>query len=331
MKEKTAADKLAEKTFHSKKIQESWQGHMDAFGPILEPAFREDYQSRIHLCAALNLISNRKIRQGLEKLSMLEEKCLCDADWAAYYFFHAVAAELSSGQPEKIVEYYTKAGEYHHKFYLPYFKLARYAHFAADFDAGEKWYWKTISCLENRNMTQKEAHALASSYSNLCSCLTMMHRYEEALTALERSKQAFDRLPTRYASEAMLYAAMGEPEKVEQVTALIKKQAPGYLEPTEDMTNQILSGTHAHFTELPIEEEKIKNFWTWFRAEEVTEEALNRELLNVFPFMQRHLRPRIENNTIFLRDFYVKALSHGYQILLSARPEDISSEFQIIH
>lgn len=325
MKKNTIADKAAEKTFNSKLIQESWQGHMEAFGPILEPAFAEDYQSRVHLTAALNLISNRKIKQGLEKLNALESKCVCDADWAAFYFFHAVAAELSS-KPADIVSYYEKAAEFHHKFYLPYIKLARYAHFAADFDTAEGWYWKGIACLDGGALSQKEAQSLASAYSNLASCLTMMHRYEEAGTMLERSKAVVDRLPTRLATEAILYAAMGEGEKTEDILSLIQKQAPAYLEPTQDMTKQILSGTHAHFSALPIEEDKVAQFWTWFAAETVTEESLNAELSKVFSFMQRPLKAKIRDNTIIVRDFYVKALAIGYEMLAASAPDGIHLE-----
>ena len=325
MKEKNMANKLAEKTFHSELIQKSWQGHMEAFGPILEPAFREDYQSRVHLTAALNLISNRKIKEGLEKLKMLEDKCVCDADWAAYWFFHAVAAELSQ-KPDVIVSCYEKSAQYHHKFYLPYIKLARYAHFAADFDRAEQWYWRGISCLEMGPLIQKTAHALASAYSNLASCLTMMHRYEEAAAMLERSRQAFDRLPARLATEAILCAAMGQEEKTNGLLEIMKKQAPAYLEPTLDMTGRILSGTHAHFTLLPVDPEMVKAFWDWFGAAVVTEEALNEELLKVFPFMQRSLQAKFRYDTLCLRDFYVNALTAGYGVLAEAAPDGIRLE-----
>ena len=49
MRKETFADKLARKTFESSAIQKSWQTHMQAFGPILEPTFVNDYQSKIHL------------------------------------------------------------------------------------------------------------------------------------------------------------------------------------------------------------------------------------------------------------------------------------------
>lgn len=329
MKEKNIADKMAEKAFNSKKIQDSWLAHMAAFGPILEPAFETDFQSRVHLTAALNLLSNRKVKESVEKLAQLKEKCVTDADWAAWHFFMGVVAELSS-KPKEIVACYEKAAEYDHKFYLPYIKLARYAHFDANFDAAEKWYWKGISCLENKNLTEREAAALASTYANLCSCLTMMHRYEDACMALERSKAAADKVPSRLASEAILYAAMGQQEQVSAVLELIKKQVPGLLAPTVDMTEQIAKGEHAHFAAVPMEEGKIDAFWKWFSTGEITEDNVQTELAKVFSFMQRPMQVHINNNEIQIRDFYTTALSEGCKTLLHSCPDTVRKNYQFI-
>ena len=74
MKKETIADKMARKAFFSEEVQRQWAVHMGAFGPILEPAFEEDFQSRIHLLAALNHLSRRDLRAGLKKLEQLREK-----------------------------------------------------------------------------------------------------------------------------------------------------------------------------------------------------------------------------------------------------------------
>lgn len=37
------AEKLAKKSFYSAEIQKSWTAHMQIFGPVLEPAFAENY------------------------------------------------------------------------------------------------------------------------------------------------------------------------------------------------------------------------------------------------------------------------------------------------
>ena len=80
MKKETFAEKLARKSFESAGVQRSWKVHVQAFGPILEPAFAEDFQTRIHLINALNHISNRDLKTGLKKLQLIEKACETDAD-----------------------------------------------------------------------------------------------------------------------------------------------------------------------------------------------------------------------------------------------------------
>ena len=71
MKKETLAEKLARKIFQSRAFQRGWNVHVQAFGPILEPAFAEDYPARIRLSAALNLLSRQKLAEALQKLQAL--------------------------------------------------------------------------------------------------------------------------------------------------------------------------------------------------------------------------------------------------------------------
>ena len=68
-------------------LQQSWEVHRPAFGPILEPAFAENPQVRITLIAALNHISRREIQRGLELLKQIKEFCIYEEDKAAWTFF----------------------------------------------------------------------------------------------------------------------------------------------------------------------------------------------------------------------------------------------------
>jgi len=126
---------------------------------------------------------------------------------------------------------------------------------------------------------------------------------------------------------------MGEPEKVNAVIQVMEKQGPGLLEPTLDMTEKILKGEHAHFCAYPIEEDKLHTFWTWFTDAELSEEAVAKQLAEIFPFMQRPLQVRMEGSVVFFRDFYVKALTIGYALLLDVCPADIREriQFKIVH
>ena len=57
------------------KLLHSWEVHRQAFGPILEPAFQENKEARIHLLAALNLLSRKEVEKAREKLILLKEYC----------------------------------------------------------------------------------------------------------------------------------------------------------------------------------------------------------------------------------------------------------------
>ena len=47
-------------------FQKSWDTHMEAFGPILGPAFMQNFEARVHLTAALNSLSKGKQKLFLQ-------------------------------------------------------------------------------------------------------------------------------------------------------------------------------------------------------------------------------------------------------------------------
>ena len=68
-------------------LWQSWETHRQAFGPILEPAFEENQEARVLLIDALNHISRREVKQGMELLKKLAPFCAYDEDRAAWAFF----------------------------------------------------------------------------------------------------------------------------------------------------------------------------------------------------------------------------------------------------
>lgn len=249
MEKRSLADKMAEKTFKTGAIQKSWQYHVQAFGPILTPAFPGDYQALTHLCAALNHISNRKVREGLNKLEQVEKRCKTDADFAALMFARGLAYDMV-GDVANMVQFYRKAGEYGHSFYLLDLKLAKAEHGAGEFVSAEADYRRAISLLEADD-GDTVAHwdiILGSAYTNLASCLTMQYRYEEAEAMLARSKEIIAEQSGRGATEAILYAAMGRADKVEECIEALEAYMPQLVEPVRETTREILEGRHPHFT-----------------------------------------------------------------------------------
>lgn len=344
------ADKIAKKTFNSPDFQKSWAAHMAAFGPILEPAFAEDYQSRVHLTAALNLISNRNISNGLKKLQSLQGKCKNDADKAALLFFMGVCFEMM-GHQEQMLECYTYANEYEHRFYMPYLKVAKFYLNGHIYDRAADGYARGIACFTATGLDDQSRLILGSAYTNQATCLMMMHRYEEAEAALATSQNLYPDAPGRAATEATLHALRGDREQVEACLAALKEHVPETWEEVRETTERILAKEDPLFFPVELDDGKIAEFWQWFTAEEAAlvsmleaqkyEAAVTSvadRLLEAFPFLEE--QPYIalgkdEHGFILeLHDMYAVAVMNAYETLLQSRPGEETEHlirFVIVH
>ncbi len=226
-------------------LRQSWEIHRQAFGPILEPAFQENQQVRILLINALNHISRREVSRGMELLKEIAPHCIYDEDKAAWAFFVGLCFEMG-GAKKQMQEWYQRAGEYRHRFYLPYLKLAKIYHSNAQFEKAKEHYETGIACLLEMPEGEKDEVVLGSAYTNLTSCLTMLYQYPAAEAAWELAQQ-YPLQPGAAATAAILYAAMGNAEKSNQYIALLKERAPAWTAQTQAMTQQILDGSHPHF------------------------------------------------------------------------------------
>ncbi len=226
-------------------LRHSWEVHRQAFGPILEPAFVENPQVRILLINALNHISRREIKRGMELLKEIRPHCIYDEDKAAWAFFVGLCFEMA-GARDQMLEWYEKAGEVGHRFYLPYLKLAKAAHSAAQLEKAKRYYNTAIDCLLEMPDNDKDEIMLGAAYTNLTSCLTMLHRYADAESAW-KSAQQYPLQPGAEATAAILYAAMGNAEKVEHYIEKLKEKLPAWVAKTQEMTQQIRNGTHPDF------------------------------------------------------------------------------------
>lgn len=223
-------------------LQQSWEVHRQAFGPILEPAFAENPQVRITLIAALNHISRREIQRGLELLKQIKEFCIYEEDKAAWTFFVGLCFEMG-GAKEQMLKWYADAGKFHHRFCLPYLKLAKAAHSSGDFQSAKGYYETAIECLLEMPENDRDDVILGSACTNLTSCLTMLHQYEAAEKAWVAAQQ-FPAQPGAAATGAILYAAMGRKAEVDALIAQLKQTMPAWVAQTEEMTQAILDGTH---------------------------------------------------------------------------------------
>ena len=226
-------------------LRQSWEIHRQAFGPILEPAFTENPQVRVTLIAALNHISRREIQRGLELLKQIKEHCVYDEDKAAWTFFVGLCFEMG-GAKEQMLKWYADAGKFHHRFYLPYLKLAKAAHGSNRLQEASQYYQTAIECLLEMPETDRDDVILGSACTNLTSCLTMLHQYEAA----ERAWLAAQKLPAQPAAAAtgaILYAAMGDAEKANAWIEQLKQTMPALVPRIQETAQAILDGTHPEF------------------------------------------------------------------------------------
>lgn len=339
-------DSMAKKAFEKEDIQQSWRVHLQAFGPILEPAFREDYASRIHLTAALGRISRNDIRGGLDKLMPLRKALKNDADRAAWLFFLGLAFE-QAGDIRNTLECYQQANAYEHRFYLPYLKVARYAYEDMAYEASARNYRKAISCFDGTGLGEQEKTIVASAYTNLASCLTLMHRFDEAHQALDTSRQIVPDAAGRLGTEAILYAAQGKQTQAQQCLDQLEQSMPDSAAAVHEAVDPILNGSNPHFFLQPIDSDKLDTFWNWFSRTESSireqiqkgegENALQQicdQLHLIFPFLDR--APWVgyqkeEKDTLILEDYFSVSLESGYRQLLACRPESINQIWNFIH
>ena len=339
MEKETIADKLARKAFEKADFQKSWQVHMAMFRPILEPAFEGNYQAKIHLCAALNNISRRDLKGGLDKLQLIKTKLETSADRAAWLFFAGLCFDMA-GQTEQMLLCYKGAEQEGHRFYMPHMKVAKFYQQGCLYDRAEEYFRKAIACFDGTGLGDQDKLIMGSAYASLATCYTMMHEYDEAQKTLENSRILFADGPGRSAVEAVLYAALGETEKTEAALAVLQNHAPQAYPEVKASTERILNGTDPMFCKLEIDKAKLLDFWIWFReqgsyiAEKPEEGAqlISERLNEMFPYGDQELEAAIEpvesGYVVLLPHYYSVAMVHGYEELLFERPDDLDGNWK---
>lgn len=319
----------------------AWETHRQAFGPILEPAFKDNPSVRIPLTAALNCISRREVQRGIEILQTIKAQCICNEDKAAWTFCVGLAFEMA-GDKDKMMRWYARAGKYGHRFYLPYLKVAKAAYEDIRYDLAAKNYALGIECLLETEESEKENAILASAYVNFCALLTMMHRYGEAEQAWETAKN-YPLPSASYGTAAILYAAKGDRKRTEEFLNVLKKKLPSYYEDIRARCDGILEGRNGHFSVIPFEKEKTNDFWQWFEAkagilfaklENEDGEALSAiaaRLKTVCPLFLKEPRLRAQKTEsgflLTFEDFYAKTLTAELPLFFEACPAGLRAKF----
>ena len=346
MKKLSFADKMAKKSFESPKFQQSWEAHMAAFGPILSPAFEENFQAKVHLTAALNLISTRQLGPGLDKLKLMKKYCETDADRTAILFFMGICFEMM-GDTENMLAFYCAANDFGHSFYMPYMKAGKILLSRHEYEKAYESYLGAVNCFTATGLSEEDKRILGSAYTSLASSLLMMLRFDEAKAALATSRDLCPDAPGRAAVEAPLYALQGDKDALDKCLASLKAFSPDVYDALRDTTDGILAGTDPKYFAVPLEEDKIAAFWNWFEEfspkmhslleQEAYEQAMTpvgEHMLLAFPFLEELPYIALGKNetgyVLELHDCYAVAIAHAYEELLNACPESIRQQWQFV-
>ena len=346
MAKESLASKMARKALSRGDVQQSWQVHTQAFGPILEPAFTDNSQARVHLTAALNMISARNPAAALIKLKALQKAVVTTEDRAALLFCFGLWAE-SMGNQEQMVAYYTHANQCGHKFYLPYLKIAKFCLANRMYAEAEDHFRKAIACFEAAALSDGDKIILGSAWANLATCLTMLHCYEDAWTALANSEALCPEAPGRAAAAAVLHALKGDEAQAEACVATLETHSPEAAGPVRQSVSKILAKTDPLFFPVPVDAEKIAAFWQWFASYEGDMKRLldrqkyddgltpvAKQLLETFPFLENIPNVGLGKNdrgyVVELKDYYAVGIVDAYQQLTAACPEAIKANWQFV-
>ena len=221
-------------------FQNSWDTHMAAFGPILAPAFKDNFEAKIHLTAALNNISRREFEKCFIKLNILKDMCSSDEDCAAWFFCMGLAFEFS-GMKDEMLRYYNECVKYEPSFSLPYLMIAKCSHAEGNPAFAEKYYEKAVHFLEEEHLPTQTPRIISSVYVNYFSCLTSIGKYSEAETYLKESEEIFQDFPERLHYAAILYAYMGNNKKYNEYMLLLEKENPNLYKTTKKLIEELQS------------------------------------------------------------------------------------------
>lgn len=348
MKKPSPAEKKAEKTFFGQDMQKSWTAHLKNYGPILKPAFPENYQAKVLLCGALTHITKKNQPQALLKLNSLQKHLETDADKAAFFFTMGLFCEYA-GKFDEMAGLYAQANDLKHGFFLPYLKVGKYDLDRRNYGRAEESYRNAIRCLAAA-ADPKEKQLLATAYTNQASCLIMMHRSAEAETALEKARQAAPMVPGRAAPEAILHSLRGETAQMLTSLDTLKTMAPFAYDSIKKSTDKILSRTEPQFFTIPVDAEKVAAFWNWFTEEEASlkqqldkqeydgvMKSVSGKLLETFPFLEEPPYVAIGKNeqgfVIQLQDMHAVGVADAYRQLMESIPDAVKTNwlFDVIH
>lgn len=326
------------------KIDAEWDAYTKTYGDWMANAFSNQKKIKEQFLSALNSLHKNYPKAAVQILeSELKASCQTNEEKTVWLFFMGLAHK-SMEQYAKALLYFTSASEYEIQSPAIYQNLADCAYKENLFGFAECNYLEAILLYEQEKNTPSSL--IAVLYAKLASCYIMMHDNQAAEEMLARSEKAENKTEEAQKAKTLLYAVCGEHEKA---AASLKNllEMNGSQEDTElsRQMDAIRSETSAQFSTIFVENSEIKAFWRWFstrfeaylaildsdQTDEISKmtSEISSRLKKLFPFVPFAITVsayKNQNYSIFVSDFYAKALSDGLDALFAAMPEKIKNK-----
>ncbi|MBE6563922.1 MAG: hypothetical protein E7655_01415 [Ruminococcaceae bacterium] len=334
------------KLFFSPQVQQPWAVHKQAFGPLLEKVFSDDYTTLIRLVRALSVISQRRFAEGEAFLEEIRSACRSDKDSAVLAFFKGLCRE-GLGDMHSAFLLFHECNRVDHGLCLAYMKEGRVALMLGRYENAGYAFEKAVDLLEKEPQSVMQRVFLSSCYAQLSSAQTMLFRYEEAVTSMKQAELLHANQPGRCGIKAMLEAAMGNFDNIDAYIAQLRQEAPQISEGYIRQIELIRQGTHPHFFRRPLSKKQIHAFWEHFESKsDALTDAVRRgddaalqtllepELKALFPYIEQKLFVFGERDgdvsVIVLHDLYMTSLSFGMGEVIDACPIELKKRFRFM-
>jgi len=146
----------AKEIFYSEKGQQSWKITERLVGPPVEFAYQNDYIAKLLLCGTWGSILVRRDKiLALEGIASLEKHCDTTYDKAVWLLTKGTYFEVFENHTQASVCYEEAADNYPGT-YVVYFRMAKIAYNAEDFETAEKYCQQGLSYLRKDELYGQE-------------------------------------------------------------------------------------------------------------------------------------------------------------------------------
>lgn len=239
--------------------------------PILERALHRSPYGRMLALQLLSDLDNHRVSRRTNT-RLLRLKAVCqdsgsDADLALYCFLCAYLHD-DLGQHGHMEAALRAANQFGHRYHMIHMMLGARLLERSLFDEAARELDRAIDCIYQFPPLDEAKRRLVGVLQSLrAQALLLMHRPEEAEALLEKAAHAAD-APHHLYALALLRAHQGRGEEAGRALEALRAAQSPMAEVAARHVPLLQEGRHSHFTVIPADQQKLRQYWHWFQREE---------------------------------------------------------------